>query len=331
MATQQAKRDAQRLRTAQYRARQRNLLGDVAYRAQEAATRRARRVRAGQAQLNQPPPIPQNLPIDIDDIGPPIQNNPFSPPIIPPRPTAQKLRQFLQSQKPPTIPPRPQPTIPPRPPAEKIKQFLQSQNPPTIPPRPQQKINNPMMNSDNYINRMNNMFGIETEQPIQVEPKPIPKSRLNILLKQHNQVEPKPDEQKFKIPDEQYLYVPEEEMERMRKSLTAHIIEDVKETTLKQYNNKVLNFYNKFYKDKLGEIPNNSTPLSPKYNEWVYDKKLFIDIKNAYEKPDTQRALTTAILSLVERDKTYENENLLKKRLRTLQVYFQKQANEKKN
>ena len=93
----------------------------------------------------------------------------------------------------------------------------------------------------------------------------------------------------------------------------------------------MLNFYSKFYKERSGEIPNNLSPLSPKYNGWLYDNKLFIDIKTAYDKPDTQRALVTAILSLVERDKSYENENKLKNHLRTLQVYFQKQANEKKN
>ena len=143
-------------RTAAYIAQQRTLLGDIAYRAQQSAQRQARRMRvriinnpqlipqvpALPVNILQPPTIPQILPIDIDDIGPSLPtNNPFEPPIIPPRPNAMKLKQFLQSQK-----------------------------PPTIPPRPPLKINNPMMNSDNYLNKINNMFGIKTEQPIKQTP-----------------------------------------------------------------------------------------------------------------------------------------------------------------
>jgi hypothetical protein len=331
-------------RSAAYRAQQRTLLGDIAYKAQQSAQRQARRmhvrilnnpqlipqVPALPVNILQPPPIPQILPIDIDDIGPPLPtNNPFSPPIIPPRPNSMKLKQFLQSQNQPTIPPRPK-----------------KQPPPTPPPTPQ-KINNPMMNSDDYLNRMNNMFEtppptpqkpIQQQTPIKEPPtpqKPIQqqtpikepptfKSRLNILLKQHN-IEREPS----LLPSHpQYLPIPDEYNKHPAKN---NIRDDVKETTLKQYNNKVLNFYNKFYKEQLGEIPNNKTPVSKNYNEWLYDKKLYIDIKKAYDKPDTQRALTTAILSLVERDKLYENENKLKNHLRTLQTYFQKQANEKKN
>jgi hypothetical protein len=290
-------------RSAAYRAQQRTLLGDVAYRAQQSAQRQARRmnvriinnpqlipqVPALPVNILQPPPIPQILPIDIDDIGPPLPtNNPLQPP-LPPRPNSMKLKQFLQSQKPPTIPPRPKkqpPTIPPRP----------KKQPPTI----QQPI----------------------QQPIQKQP--TPKSRLNILLKQHN-IEREPS----LLPSHpQYLPIPDE---YNKMPANNNIRDDVKETTLKQYNNKVLNFYNKFYKEQLGEIPNNKSPVSKNYNEWLYDNKLFLDIKTAYDKPDTRRALTTAILSLVERDDLYDNENRLKNHLRTLQTYFQQQANEKKN
>jgi len=269
-------------RSAIYRAQQRQLLGEDAYKIDQAAKRQARRNNE-RLRNNPPPPLPVNLPSDIDDIAPPIPpNNPF----VPPRPNAQKLKQLLQAQKqPPAIPPRPKkqpPEIPPRP----------KKQPPAIPPRP---------------------TPIQQQTPIKEQPKY--KSRLNVLLSKHNV-------------QEQYLNIHDEYNKHPAKN---NIRDDVKETTLKQYNNKVLNFYNKFYKEQLGEIPNNKTPVAKNYNEWLYDKKLFIDIKTAYDKPDTQRALTSAILSLVERDNLYDNENRLKNHLRTLQTYFQQQANEKKN
>ena len=269
-------------RSAIYRAQQRELLGEDAYKIDQAAKRQARRNNE-RLRNNPPPPLPVNLPSDIDDIAPPIPpNNPF----VPPRPNAQKLKQLLQAQKqPPAIPPRPKkqpPEIPPRP----------KKQPPAIPPRP---------------------TPIQQQTPIKEQPKY--KSRLNVLLSKHNV-------------QEQYLNIHDEYNKHPAKN---NIRDDVKETTLKQYNNKVLNFYNKFYKEQLGEIPNNKTPVAKNYNEWLYDKKLFIDIKTAYDKPDTQRALTSAILSLVERDNLYDNENRLKNHLRTLQTYFQQQANEKKN
>jgi hypothetical protein len=262
-------------RSATYRAQQRTLLGDVAYRAQQSAQRQARRMNV--RIINNPQLIPQvpALPVNILQPQVPIVPIAIAPPTIPPRPNAQKLKQLLQVQKPPPIPPRPK------------------KQPPTIPPTPQKPI--------------------QQQTPIKEPPKF--KSRLNVLLSKH------------KVHG-QHLNIPDEYNKHPAKN---NIRDDVKETTLKQYNNKVLNFYNKFYKEQLGEIPNNKTPVSKNYNEWLYDKKLFLDIKTAYDKPDTQRALTTAILSLVERDKLYENENKLKNGLRTLQLYFQKQANEKKN
>ena len=260
-------------RSATYRAQQRNLLGDIAYKAQQSAQRQARRMRI--RIINNPQLIPQvpALPINILQPQIPIVPIAIAPPTIPPRPNAQKLKQLLQAQKPPPIPKRPQKTPTP-------------QTPPTTPQKP---IQQPI--------KQQTPIQQPIQQPTPIKEPPKFKSRLNILLNTHNK-------------KGLSLNIPDEYMQNMRKLLDNtknNIRDELKETTLKQYNNKVLNFYNKFYKERLGEIPNNSSPLSPKYNEWVYDKALFINIKTAYDKPDTQRALVTAILSLVERDKSYEN------------------------
>ena len=299
-------------RSAIYRAQQRELLGEDAYKIDQAAKRQARRNNE-RLRNNPPPPLPVNLPSDIDDIAPPIPpNNPF----VPPRPNAQKLKQLLQAQKqPPAIPPRPKkqpPAIPPRP----------KKQPPAIPPRPkkpQPKFNSPMMGSDDYLNRINNI-GIDTQpiqKPIQkpIQQPIIPKSRLNILLNTHNK-------------KELNALLPKE-----------NIRDEVKETTLKQYNNKVLNFFNKYYREsyqRFEDVPEIINPLEKKYNIWLEDdyesfEELEENIHYSSTKNDTRRALTTAILSLVERNDLYDNRDKLKKRLRKIQKNYQDKTNEKKN
>ena len=277
-------------RSAIYRAQQRELLGEDAYKIDQAAKRQARRNNE-RLRNNPPPPLPVNLPTDIDDIAPPIPpNNPF----VPPRPNAQKLKQLLQAQKqPPAIPPRPK--------------------------NPQPKFNNPMMGSDDYLNRINNI-GIDTQpiqKPIQkpIQQPIIPKSRLNILLNTHNK-------------KELNALLPKE-----------NIRDEVKETTLKQYNNKVLNFFNKYYRasyELYEDVPEIINPLEKKYNIWLEDdyesfEELEENIHYSSTKNDTRRALTTAILSLVERNDLYDNRDKLKKRLRKIQKNYQDKTNEKKN